>query len=109
MRTFLRTVLGADPQKGGWGDRSITTFEVSLCDRLCNKRSRFAAKREKGQASLFSFGVGKVGDDGRVPIPESHNKEERVQRGERGGGEGEGRDFESDTSDGARSDSDDAM
>jgi hypothetical protein len=43
------------------------------------QRCKFAAKREKGQASLFSFGVGKVGDDGRVPISESHSKEEREQ------------------------------
>jgi hypothetical protein len=43
------------------------------------QRCKFAAKREKGQASLFSFGVGKVGDDGRVPIRESHSKEEREQ------------------------------
>jgi hypothetical protein len=32
-----------------------------------------------------------------------------ARRARRGGGEGEGRDFESDTSDGASSDSDDAM
>jgi hypothetical protein len=42
-------------------------------------RRKFAAKREKGQASLLSFGVGKVGNDGRVPIPESHSKKEREQ------------------------------
>jgi hypothetical protein len=43
------------------------------------QRNKFAAKREKGQASFFSFGVGKFGDDGRVPIRESHSKEEREQ------------------------------
>jgi hypothetical protein len=43
------------------------------------QRSNFAARREKGPAPLFSFGVGKVRDDGRVPIPESHSKEEREQ------------------------------
>jgi hypothetical protein len=53
------------------------TFGVLLCDLACQEVN--AARREKGQASLFSFGVGKVGDDGRVPIPESHSKEEREQ------------------------------
>jgi len=37
------------------------------------QRSKFAAK---GQASLFSFGIGQLGVDGRVSIPESHNKEQ---------------------------------
>jgi hypothetical protein len=52
-----------------------------------NQRSAFAAKREKGQAPLFSFGIGKVGTGGRVPLPESHNMEEREgteEREERG-------------------------
>jgi hypothetical protein len=47
-----------------------------LCDLACKEVN--AARREKGQASLFSFGVGKVGDDGRVNSV-SHSKEEREQ------------------------------
>jgi len=31
--------------------------------------------REKGQASLFSFGKGQLGGNGRVSIPKSHSKE----------------------------------
>jgi hypothetical protein len=44
------------------------------------QRSKFAAKRETGEASLFSFGIEKVGVDGRVPIPETHSKGEREGR-----------------------------
>jgi hypothetical protein len=36
--------------------------------------SRLAGKRETGQASLFSFGIERIGVDGRVPIPESHSR-----------------------------------
>jgi len=43
------------------------------------QRSKFAAKREKGQASLFSFGIGQRGVDGRVPISESQSKGEREE------------------------------
>jgi hypothetical protein len=50
---------------------------VLLGDLACKEVN--AARRERGQASLFSFGVEKVGDDGRVPISESHSKEEREQ------------------------------
>jgi hypothetical protein len=42
-------------------------------------RQTFAAKMEKDQPSLFIFGFGKVGGkvgvDGRVPIPDSARKE----------------------------------
>jgi hypothetical protein len=38
-------------------------------------RQKFAAKREKDQPSLFTFGFGKVGVDGRVPLPDSAIKE----------------------------------
>jgi hypothetical protein len=48
-----------------------------------NQKSAFAAKKEKGQASLFSFGIGKVVTDGRVPLPESHSIEEREGMEER--------------------------
>jgi len=34
-------------------------------------RLTFAVKREKGQPSLFDFGVGKVNEGGRIPIPAS--------------------------------------
>jgi len=44
------------------------------------QRSKFAAKREKGQASLFSFGIGQLGVDGRVSLPESHGKAERMDK-----------------------------
>jgi hypothetical protein len=38
-------------------------------------RQIFAAKRKKDQPSLFFFGFGKVGVDGRVPILDSASKE----------------------------------
>jgi len=51
---------------------SITTFGRSLCDLAC--KEVILLQREKGQASLFSFGIGV---DDKVPIPESHSKGER--------------------------------
>jgi hypothetical protein len=38
-------------------------------------RQTFAAKREKAQPSLFTFGFEKVGVHGSVPIPDSASKE----------------------------------
>jgi hypothetical protein len=38
-------------------------------------RQTLAAKREEDQPSLFTFGFGKVGVDGRVPIPDLARKE----------------------------------
>jgi hypothetical protein len=46
------------------------------------QRSKFAAMREKGQASLFSFGIAQLGVDGRVPIPEKQSKGEREEEEE---------------------------
>jgi hypothetical protein len=43
------------------------------------QRSKFAAKREKGQVSLFSFGIGQLEVDGKVPIPETQSKGEREE------------------------------
>jgi hypothetical protein len=52
--------------------------EVSLLQR--GRRDKLLSSRlGSEQASLFSFGVGKVGDDGRVAIRESHSKLEREQ------------------------------
>jgi hypothetical protein len=49
-------------------------------DHLLNQvsnmlRQTFAAKSEKDQTSLFTFGFGKVGVEGRVPNPDSGRKE----------------------------------
>jgi hypothetical protein len=38
-------------------------------------RQRFASKRAVGQPSLFQLGVGKVGEEGRVPLPDSVSQE----------------------------------
>jgi hypothetical protein len=35
-------------------------------------RHRFTSQKGKGQPSLLEFGIGKVGEEGRVPLPESH-------------------------------------
>jgi hypothetical protein len=60
-------------------DLTITIFGVLLSDLACKEVSLLQIWRRDKLHSLFSFGVGKVGDNGRVPIPESHSKEETEQ------------------------------